>query len=229
LLAHFLFTQNDSPHSYTLDNKTRHLFITHFLANSFQVCPILQAKPQRQLVVQNLYCNTGPKINKPDIDHKSNSKLLAAAFLFFEPDPDEAAVPDAANFVTSVVVTVVTNAAMVLGGIVVPPTTEPGPVCVNREVTATTLCTKEFETTVDIVDGYRIVSETTAPGTVVGRIVLADMVLPGIVVVYVTVILPPSAPAGIAVPTPEAVNWLGRGSVAVFGFAAGLFEYIFPV
>jgi len=162
----------------------------------------------------------------PDIDHKSNSKLLAAAFLFFEPDPDEAAVPEAS---TSVVVIVVTNAAKVLAGIVVPPTTEAGPVCVDREVAATTTCTKEFETTVDIVDGYIIVSETTAPGTVLGLIVLAGMVLPGIVVVYVTVILPPRALAGIAVPTPEAVNWLGRGSVAVFGFAEGLFEYIFPV
>jgi hypothetical protein len=118
---------------------------------------------------------------------------------------------------------------MVLAEIVVPPTTEAGSVCVDREVTSTTLCTKEFETTVDIVDGYRIGSETTAPGTVVGGIVLAGMVLPGIVVVYVTVISPPRALAGIAVPTPEAVNWLGKGSVAVFGFAAGLFEYIFPV
>jgi hypothetical protein len=100
---------------------------------------------------------------------------------------------------------------------------------VDREATETTLSTKEFETVVVIVVGYRIVSETTAPGTVVGGIVVAGMVLPGIVVVYVTVILPPRALAGIAVPTPEAVNWLGRGSVAVFGFAAGLFEYIFPV
>jgi hypothetical protein len=219
-----------ASHSYILNIKTKRPFITYFLAYSFQIHPSLQAKPQRQLVIQNLYCNTAPKTNnEPDIDHKSNSKLLAAAFLFFEPDPDEAAVPEASNFVTSVVVIVVTNPATVLAGIVIPPTTEAGPVCVDREVTSTTTCTKELETTDDIVDGYRIVSETTTPGTVVGRIVLAGMVLPGIVVVYVTVILPPRALAGIAVPTPEAVNWLGRGRVAVFGVAAGLFEYIFPV
>lgn len=66
--------------------------------------------------------------------------------------------------------------------------------------------------------GNRIVSVVTVPGNVEAGIVVAGIVDPGNVVVNVSVISTPSDEAGIADPTPEAVNWEGMGSVAVFGF-----------
>lgn len=52
-------------------------------------------------------------------------------------------------------------------------------------------------------------------------IVVAGIVLAGRVVVYV-IVTPPKADAGIALPTPLAVNWEGIGRVAVLGLAASL-------
>lgn len=65
--------------------------------------------------------------------------------------------------------------------------------------------------------------------TVVAALVVAGMVVWGKVVVKVRVTSSPRALAGMAVPTPEAVNWLGSGSAAVSGFAASFALYIFPV
>jgi len=59
--------------------------------------------------------------------------------------------------------------------------------------------------------------------------VVAGMVVSGNVVVNVMVTSSPSALAGMALPTPEAVYWLGNARVAVLGFAASFAEYKFPV
>lgn len=57
-----------------------------------------------------------------------------------------------------------------------------------------------------------------------GDRVTGGITLPGMVVVYVSVTWVPRLAMGTAEPTPEAVNWLGIGKVAVFGFAAGSAE-----
>ena len=85
----------------------------------------------------------------------------------------------------------------------------------------------EPDTSVKIVDSIMIVSETTLGKIVDGGMVEGGIVLPGSVAVYVSVISLPRALAGTTEPTPEAVNWLGIGSVAVLG--ADAFEYILPV
>jgi hypothetical protein len=123
-----------------------------------------------------------------------------------------------------VVVTTVTIAFTVLAGNVVPGMIEAGSVTADREVTAPVLLTYDPETNVKIVFGNNIVSCDTKPEAVLGDRVTAGTTLPGIVVVYVWVTWLPRLEIGTAEPTPEAVNWLGIGSVAVFGFAAGSFE-----
>lgn len=95
---------------------------------------------------------------------------------------------------------------------------------VDREVTATVLRTASPAISVEIVVGSKTVSWETVPESVLGEIVTGGTTLPGIVVVYVRVTWVPRLEIGTAEPTPDAVNWLGIGSVAVFGFAAGLFE-----
>jgi len=74
-------------------------------------------------------------------------------------------------------------------------------------------------------------ANTTLSGDVVvnSAMVVAGTVVSGNVVVKVRVISSPNALAGIAVPTPDAVNWVGIGKAAVFGFAASFAEYIFPL
>jgi hypothetical protein len=101
---------------------------------------------------------------------------------------------------------------------------EGGSVAVDKEVTAIALRTASPAISVEIVVGSKIVSWETIPETVLGEIVTGGTTLPGMVVVYVRVTWVPRLEIGTAEPTPDAVNWLGIGSVAVFGFAAGLFE-----
>lgn len=125
--------------------------------------------------------------------------------------------------------TVLTAPATVVATLVVPITVLAGTVETVVLVTDTVLTTNDPPTLVDITCPETMVLETTEAGRVVGRTVVADMVLGGRVVVYVSVTNPPSAVAGIALPTPEAVYCDGRTRVAVFGFAAALLEYIFPV
>jgi hypothetical protein len=101
---------------------------------------------------------------------------------------------------------------------------EGDPVTVDREVTAPVLRTASPAISVEIVVGSKTVSWETVPESVLGEIVTGGTTLPGIVVVYVRVTWVPRLEIGTAEPTPDAVNWLGIGSVAVFGFAAGSFE-----
>ncbi len=125
---------------------------------------------------------------------------------------------------TSVVVTTVTIGFAVLPGNVVPGIIEGDSVTVDKEVTATALRTVSPAISVEIVVGSKIVSWETIPETVLGEIVTGGTTLPGMVVVYVRVTWVPRLEIGTAEPTPDAVNWLGIGSVAVFGFAAGSLE-----
>lgn len=75
-----------------------------------------------------------------------------------------------------------------------------------------------FETVLVIVTGRMIDIATAVSGIVEGGIAIGGSVDPGNVVVYVSVTSPPSTLAGIADPTPEAVNCVGIGRVAVLGF-----------
>ena len=127
----------------------------------------------------------------------------------------------------SVVVIVIT-----IGGIVVPAIADPGmvaPKIVAVDTTSTIdfVTTIEPDTSVEMVDSIMTVSETTLGEIVDGGMVEGGIVVPGNVAVYVNVIALPRALAGITDPTPEAVNWLGIGSVAVLG--AETLEYILPV
>lgn len=70
-----------------------------------------------------------------------------------------------------VVVTTVTTAATELPDIVEPGIVFAGSVVGDRDVTACTLRTIEFEICVEIVMGNKMVSETTAPAMVVGDMV----------------------------------------------------------
>jgi hypothetical protein len=99
-----------------------------------------------------------------------------------------------------VVVIVVANGSIVLGGIVDPDSVVPG----NVDTITFSLGTRVPDT-VDVTPDRMIVSDVTMGGAVDGGMVDADNVVPENVVVYVTVIPPPSALAGIADPTPEAV------------------------
>jgi len=86
-----------------------------------------------------------------------------------------------------------------------------------------TLTTCELEIEVVTVVGAARVSRDTVCEIVEAEIVVGDMVLPGMVVVNVTV-TPPSALAGMALPTPVAVYCEGMGRVAVLGISAELAE-----
>jgi hypothetical protein len=71
--------------------------------------------------------------------------------------------------------------------------------------------------------------ENVDPGIVVGNTVVASTTLAGNVVVNVSVTNAPSELTGTAPPTPVPVNCGGRAKIAVFGFAASLPAYIFPL
>src|SRR4051812_29248010 len=89
--------------------------------------------------------------------------------------------------------------------------------------------TRLFDTVSTIGLGRMADIEAVVSGIVDGGTVIGGIVLPGIVVVYVKVTCPPRALAGIAVPTPDAVNCVGIGRVPRSGFAAGLSEYMLPL
>jgi hypothetical protein len=147
--------------------------------------------------------------------------LFAAALFFVE---EALGVDEPVTAWISVVVTTVTIALAVLADKVVPEMVEGTSVDEENDVTDSTLITTEPETCVEIVVGTRMVAGATIPDTVLGEMVVGGITLAGKVVVYVSVIGLPRLLIGTAEPTPVAVNWLGIGSVAVFGFAAGSFE-----
>lgn len=68
-----------------------------------------------------------------------------------------------------------------------------------------------------VVAGATVLPLTTLAATDCAATVVAGTVVPGRVVVYV--VNSPKALTGMTLPTPEAVYWVGRVSVAVSGFA----------
>lgn len=66
-----------------------------------------------------------------------------------------------------------------------------------------------------VVAGATVLPLTTLAATTCAGLVVAGMVVPGMVVVYV--VHWPKALTGMALPTPEAVYWVGNVSVAVLG------------
>jgi len=129
----------------------------------------------------------------------------------------------------TVVVTTVVTACIVVANTVVPGNVEA--CCVDGEtvLAGITLVSVELDTSVDIVVAGIVEAGMMLPEIVESAIVVGDTVLAGRVVVYVRVTSPPRTLAGITLPTPEAVYWLGIGRVAVFGCAASLSAYILPV
>ena len=71
-----------------------------------------------------------------------------------------------------------------------------------------------------VVSGATVLPSTTLAKIICGGIVVGSTVVPGIVVVYVA--SPPNAFAGMALPTPALVYWVGRDKVEVLGLAASL-------
>lgn len=128
---------------------------------------------------------------------------------------------DVPTFVVVVAVAVVTASGNVVALTVVPSMVVAELVDSSKDVTATSLCCGVPETVMLTVSGYRNVCVPTLSERVEGGIVVADNVL--------QVIAPPRALAGIAGPTPDDVNCVGRTSVEVSGFAEGLSLYIFPL
>lgn len=141
---------------------------------------------------------------------------MFAAALFFV---DEAlGVDEPVTAWIFVLVTTVTIALTLLACKVLPDMVEGASVKVGTIVVKVrTLVAMEPETCVDIVVGSNKVPGATIPDTVPGKMVVGGITLAGKVVVYVSVTGTPRLPIGTADPTPEAVNWLGIGSVAVFG------------
>lgn len=121
-----------------------------------------------------------------------------------------------------VVVTVVTTPSTVVPSTVVLSTVLAASVSSANDVNATVSCITIPDIVFVIVCGYKNVFVSTLSGTVDSGLVVAATVLPGNVVTYVTVTSPPNALAGIAGPTPEAVNCVGRGRVDASGFKDGL-------
>lgn len=106
-------------------------------------------------------------------------------------------------------------------------TLEPASIVVS--VVATSTVTSVEPASVDV----SVVAGCTLPPTICTALVEAAMVpgstvVPCKTVVYVIVTTSPRALAGMALPTPWAVNCTGRCKVAVFGFAASLLAYMFP-
>jgi hypothetical protein len=127
-----------------------------------------------------------------------------------------------------VVTTVVVIAGIVEAALVVPETVLGCAVDISVEVVRPVVTVAVVPICVETVLEIVTTLDNVVPGMVVGEIVVASTVLPGNVVVYVSVTNPPSAVAGTALPTPAAVNCGGRARVAVFGLAAPLLAYIFP-
>jgi hypothetical protein len=92
---------------------------------------------------------------------------------------------------------------------------------------AEVVATRDPEISVATVVGIITVSVVILAGRIEAGMVDGGIVVPGDVVVYVIVISLPRALAGIAEPTPEAVYWLGIGSVDIFGGESS--EYMLPV
>jgi hypothetical protein len=159
-------------------------------------------------VVRIMYLRIGAKLN-----------LLAALLFLLDGAP---VTLELVREITSVVTIVVIFGANVIADIVVPGIVLPR--MVDRAIVfiADISVTGVFETVSVIVVGTMMETEKIPPGIVEGCTVIGGTVLPGIVVVYVKVTCPPRALAGIAVPTPEAVNCVGIRRVVRSGFADGL-------
>lgn len=127
--------------------------------------------------------------------------------------------------VTSAVVIVVVTGSTVVPGIVVPKTVAPRRVRGDIDSTVMVLRNNELEISIEMVErGNRTGSDVTIPKIVEGATVDGGIVVPGSVVVRVRVTRPPRPLGGTAVPTPDAVNWIGIGRIAVLGFAPPLEE-----
>jgi len=123
----------------------------------------------------------------------------------------------AATDAGTVVVTTDVTACIVVANTVVPGNVEACCVDGDTVLAGITLVNVELDTSVDIVVARTVEAGTMLSEIVESAIVIGDTVLAGRVVVYVMVTSPPRTLAGITLPTPEAVNWLGIGRVAVFG------------
>lgn len=86
----------------------------------------------------------------------------------------------------------------------------------------------EFEIFLVIMVGIIMETEVIMSGIVEGGITVGGIVDSSNAVVYVKITWPPRTLAGIADPTPEAVNCVGIDRVDVLGIAELFWEYILP-